>query len=112
MPAIFPRPQLKGDIASLVEKYASIEYDVQLLENLLRESFVPSLRCSEFVPRWIWRVEVSIAALPGPESQGRCSLVYEKDSTACYLLMLYDNDEFEFEDVIAEVRERLGPDDD
>ena len=106
MPGVFRNPELEGDIAFLLAKYPSIDGDVTLLENLLRDGRVPSRRCAEFVPAWLWRVEVQIAAFEGSKAEDRCTMVYERDGPECYLLLLYDNDTQGYEDSITLIEAR------
>ena len=105
MPACF-RQQIEQDIDLLVSKYPSIDNDIRYLENLLRDSRVPGWRCQEFVPEWVWRIDVHISAFEGIQAERRCTLVYEQDSTACYFLLLYDNDLYRYEDLVGQIAMR------
>lgn len=106
MGPVFRENGLDGDIESLVSKYPSLEDDVRYVEALLREGPVPSKRCQEFVPEWVWRVNVHISAFAGHEAADRCTLVYERYGPDCHLWLLFDNDNHVYENMIGTVKER------
>lgn len=110
MLACFRNPLLEHDIASLIDKYPSIDQDMILLENLLRDSLVHAARCQEFIPDWVWRTEVHIQAFQGFAALDRCTLVFEKDRTAVYPILLYDNETHSYQDVVSEIIQRRGED--
>ena len=76
---MFRDTRLDGEIEALVPKYPSIRDDVRFIENLLRDGTIPSRRCGDFYPAWVWRTEVHVSAFDGENAQDRCSLVYERD---------------------------------
>ena len=108
MPGVIRSGGLKGDIASLQAKYPSLDDDIRYLENLLRTGRPPSTRCGEFVPEWVWRIEVHISAFKGGAAEDRCTLVYERDGPECYLWLVFDNDTRTYASVVTEVGERRG----
>ena len=106
MPSVFRNDRIARDIELLLPKYPSLEDDIGYIENLLREGIIPSRRCIEFVPEWVWEVYVQISALEGHAAMDRCSLIYEKDVDSCYLLLLYDRDVRSYGSVLDEIRAR------
>jgi len=106
MPGIFRDRRLQGDIEGLLSKYSSLNEDVEYLENLLRDGRIPSRRCGDFIPNWVWRVDVQISALEGRDAEDRCTLVYERDGAECYVLLLYDNDAETYESMKGEIINR------
>ena len=106
MPGVFRDTRLDGDIEALVSKYPSLQKDVGYIENLLRDGRFPSTRCREFEPDWAWRTEVHISDFGGADAEDRCTLIYERDGDTCDLLLIYDNDAQEYEEMIVEIRSR------
>lgn len=83
----------------------SLEDDVEEAANLIRENARIGIRCSEFYPARVFRLDISISAL-GPRGEDRCSLIFEVESNDCLFLMLYDNDEQRYQEAISEVAVR------
>jgi hypothetical protein len=107
MPRVFS-DQIAEDIDGLLGKYSTIQQDVHYFENQLRIAWLHSIRCMEFNPSWVLRTEVQISAFEGQAANNRCSIVNERDGEDCYLLLLFDNDIFRYDDVIALIKQRLG----